>query len=116
MSQHPEDYPALKTKPDFVKEIALQENEISARSSWYIPKSRLFEFEHLLRDGDIIGITTNIPGMDISHVIIAMHKNGRVHLLNASSKHKKVVISDETLEQYLNNYKSTTGIMVARPL
>jgi hypothetical protein len=54
--------------------------------------------------------------MDISHVIIAIRQEGRIHLLNASSKHMKVLVSKETLEQYLNNYKSITGIMVARPL
>jgi hypothetical protein len=116
MSNNPQDYPVLKTHPDFVKEIALQENVISKRETWYIPKNRFSEFEHSLNDGDIIGITTKMPGMDISHVIIAIRVDGRVHLLNASSKQMKVVISDETLEKYLNNYKSITGIMVARPL
>jgi len=116
MSSNPQDYPILKTHPDFVKEIAIQEDVITKRKTWYIPKNRLSEFEHSLKDGDIIGITTKMPGMDISHVIIAIRLNGRVHLLNASSKHKKVVISEETLEQYLNNYKLITGVMVARPL
>ena len=116
MSNHPEDYPALKNNPDFAKDIALQENEISKRKTWYIPKSRLFEFEHLLHDGDIIGIATNMPGMDISHVVIGIRKEGRIHILHASLKYKKVLISNETLEQYLNTQKSATGIMVARPL
>ena len=116
MSNNPQDYPILKTHPDFVKEIAIQENIITKRKTWYIPKNRLSEFEHSLKDGDIIGITTKMPGMDISHVIIAIRVDGRVHLLNASSKQMKVVISNETLEKYLNNYKLITGIMVARPL
>jgi len=54
--------------------------------------------------------------MDISHVVIAIHKAGRIHLMHASLKYKKVIVSTETLEQYLNTYKSITGIMVARPL
>ena len=116
MSNNPQDYPILKTHPDFVKEIATQENIISKRKAWYIPKNRFSEFEHSLNDGDIIGITTKMSGMDISHVIIVIRVNGRVHLLNASSKQMKVVISDETLEKYLNNYKSITGVMVARPI
>jgi len=116
MSKHPEDYPALKGNPDFATDIAFQENVISNRKTWYIPKNRLFEFEHLIHDGDIIGITTNMQGMDISHVVIGIHKEGRIHLLHASLKYKKVLISNETLEQYLNTQKSATGIMVARPL
>jgi hypothetical protein len=116
MSKHPEDYPALKNHPEYVKDISLQENMISKRQTWYIPKNRFHEFENLLHDGDIIGITTNMPGMDISHVVIAIHKEGRVHLLHASLQYKKVLISNETLEQYLNIHSSATGIMVARPL
>jgi len=116
MSKHPENYPILKNNPDFVKDIAFQESEISKRQTWYIPKNRLPELEYLLHDGDILGITTNMPGMDISHVIIAIHKDGRVHLLHASLKYKKVLISTETLEQYLNTHNSATGVMVARPL
>ena len=116
MSNHPEDYPALKSYPQYIKEIAAQEKEITNRKAWYMPKNKLSEYEHLLHNGDIIGITTNMPGMDISHVIIAIRQDGRIHLLNASSKHKKVLVSKETLEQYLNSYKSITGIMVARPL
>lgn len=116
MSSHPENYPALKNYPEYIKEIAVQENEITNRKTWYMPKNKLSEYEHLLHDGDIIGITTSLPGMDISHVIIAIRKDGRIHLLNASSKYKKVLVSKETLEQYLNTYKLITGIMVARPL
>jgi len=116
MSKHTEDYPALKVNPDFAKDIALQENDISNRKTWYIPKNRLFDFEHLIHDGDIIGITTNMQGMDISHVVIGIRKEGRIHLLHASLKYKKVLISNETLEQYLKTQKSATGIMVARPL
>jgi len=116
MSNHPENYPALKKHPEFIKEIAAQESEINNRKAWYIPKNKISEYEPFLHDGDIIGLTTSIPGMDISHVVIAIRKDGRIHLLNASSKFKKVLISKETLEQYLNIHKSTTGIMVARPL
>ncbi|MDD4969569.1 MAG: DUF1460 domain-containing protein [Paludibacter sp.] len=116
MSKHPELYPALKNNPEFVRTISKQEDEISNRKSWYNPKNRFTEFEHLLHDGDILGITTSMPGMDISHVVIAIHKEGRIHIIHASLKHKKVIISTETLEQYLKNYKAITGIMVARPL
>jgi len=116
MSNHPENYPVLKKHPDFVQKIASQESEITNRINWYIPKNKLAESEKLLHDGDILGITTTIPGMDISHVVIAVRKNGRIHIMHASLSHHKVLISDETLEQYLNVHKATTGIMVARPL
>jgi hypothetical protein len=116
MSTHPESYPALKNNPRFVETIKDQENEISNRKAWYIPKDKLGEFEKQLKDGDIIGLATNIEGMDISHVVIAINVEGRIHLLHASSRENKVVISSQPLETYLLNSKLATGIMVARPL
>jgi len=116
MSNHPENYPALINKPDFIKQICQQESEISNRANFYIPKNKFAKYEHLLQDGDIIGITTNIDGMDIMHVGFAIHKRGRIHILHASQLHKKVLVSNDTLEKYLKTKNSATGIMVARPL
>ena len=36
-------------------------------------------------NGDIIAITTKMPGLDIAHVGIAEYKEGKLHLLHASS-------------------------------
>ena len=88
---------------------------ISSRKMYYIPEDRIPELENQLTDGDIVGITTNVKGLDIQHVAILIHRAGRIHILNASSSAGKVVISEETLESYLKNSKSATGIIVARP-
>ena len=74
------------------------------------------QVEDQLQDGDILGLTTAMAGMDISHVVIALRIKGRIHIMHASQSAMKVIISTETLEQYLNSAKSRTGIMVARPL
>jgi len=116
MSTHPESYLQLKDDTAMVRKIMQQEAEISFRAAFYIPKNKLRGLEELLRDGDIAGITTNITGLDISHVGILVNKAGRIHLLHASSALGKVVLSEETLEEYLMKSKSSTGIMVARPL
>jgi len=115
MSTHPESYAQLKDST-LVPIIAIQEKEISARKMFYIPEERITEFEDRLMDGDIAGITTGIKGMDISHVVILQRAAGRIHILHASSAGKKVILSEETLEDYLKNSKIATGIMVARPL
>jgi hypothetical protein len=83
---------------------------------YYIPEEKLAEVENSLQDGDIAGITTTINGMDISHVVILQRVAGRIHILHASSAAKKVILSEETLDEYLKSSKSATGIMVARPL
>ncbi len=115
MSTHPESYIQLKDSA-LIQEIANQEIEISDRQMFFIPEEKLAEFEHLLKDGDIAGITTNVKGLDISHVVILQRVADRIHILHASSTAKKVILSEETLEEYLKSSKSATGIMVARPL
>ncbi len=115
MSKHSDKYLQLKNNRKFVKIIAAQENEISQRKQCFIPEDKIAAVEDQLKDGDILGITTNIQGMDIQHVVMALRQNGRVHILHASQKYMKVLISTETLEDYLKGSKAATGIVVARP-
>jgi hypothetical protein len=116
MSTHPDIYQALHNKKELIGIIAKQETMISNRMTWFIPETRIAVVENKLQDGDILGITTNIEGLDISHVVIAVRFNGRIHFIHASSKEMKVMISEETLEEYLLKSKMASGIMVARPI
>jgi len=106
----------LKESAPLVELIAAQEKLISARPMFFIPETKLAELESKLRDGDIAGITTAIDGIAIQHVVILMRQEGRIHFMHASSKAEKVVVSEITLEEYLLNSKSASGIMLARPL
>ena len=116
MSTHPASYRQLSSDSTFVEIIARQELEISSRQMYYLPSDRLAELESGLRKGDIVGITTNIKGLDIIHAGVLVRKSGRMHLMHASSQFKKVMISADPLEDYLANNKAATGVMVARPL
>lgn len=116
MSVHSTKYKMLANKKKEIYKTKIIENQISKRNSYYIPKNELVNYEHLIKDGDIIGITTNITGMDMSHVVLAYHQNEELHIIHASLKYGKVMISKETLEEYLMNRKDATGIMIARPL
>lgn len=115
MSTHPNSYKQLKTNKAFVSELANKEKEMNGRTMYYIPKTAISEFEGYLKNGDIVGITTSIPGLDISHVGVIVKKGDKTHLMHASSKAKKVIISEEILKTYLLNNKNASGIMVARP-
>jgi hypothetical protein len=115
MSTHPDRYKQLKNNTEFVNKLAKQEKEISSRTMYYIPEGKIAEVEDKLQDGDIAGITTNIGGLDISHVVLLVRKEGKIHILHASSAAEKVIVSENTLEDYLLNSKPATGIMVARP-
>ena len=120
MSAHPNSYPLLKDDMEERRLIAEMEKRVSGATVRYIPKERVGgsrkEFD-CIHDGDILAITTNKSGLDIAHVGFAVWgKDGKLHLLNASSIHKKVVLEPMTLYQYMQQHTSQTGIRVIRLL
>jgi len=114
MSTHVNSYPALQADTALVTKIRKTENEINKRELFFIPEDKIQSIEDKIRNGDLIAITTKIKGLDISHVGIALHLNNRLHLMNASSLAKKVVISELPLADMLIKSKFQSGIMVAR--
>lgn len=116
MSTHPREYPQLVNDPATTALVKAMEEKISAEKFWYIPSGQYKTVENQVKDGDIVTLTTSIPGIDVTHVGILLWKEGAVHMLHASSAAQKVVISTETFAQYLSKSKKTTGIMIARPL
>jgi len=116
MSTHPESYSQLEKDSTLVEGIRRQEAAISARDLYYIPEEQVKEAEPGLQEGDIAGITTSIEGIAIMHVVILVRRDGRIHMLHASSSAGRVVVSDQPLSDYLRNSELATGIMVARPL
>lgn len=117
MSHNPSRYKQLVEHPAFVDKIAILEEMISERDYYYIPQNKISEMDSKLMDGDIIGITTNIGGLDITHTGIAVRMgDGFIHLMHAPNVGEKVQISDKPLFEYIKGKKHHTGIMVARPL
>lgn len=118
MSSHPDSYPLLKVSMEERRLIAEMEKRVSGATVRYIPKERVGDSRKVLsniRDGDIIAITTSKAGLDVSHVGFAVWgKDGKLHLLNASSIHKKVILEPMTLYQYMQKHPSQTGIRVIR--
>lgn len=116
MSTHPESYRQLKADAKLVPVIAAQEQAVNARTRYYIPKDRVKEIEDRLQNGDILGTTTNFPGLDTSHTGIVVKENGVTKFMHAPLAGKKVLISEKRLSEYLAANKGQTGIMVVRPL
>lgn len=118
MSSHPGAYPLLKVDMEELGLIADMEKRVSGATVRYIPKERVGDSREKLsciHDGDILAITTNKAGLDISHIGFAVWgKDGKLHLLNASSIHKKVVLEPMTLHEYMQKHPSQTGIRVIR--
>lgn len=90
------------------------ETAVNKRTYYYIPKQNIRSVEQKIAEGDILLITTNIKGLDTSHLGIAVKKRNRICLLHASSTAKKVVVSELPLAEYTADISSQTGIMVGR--
>jgi hypothetical protein len=115
MSKNPDKYKHLTETPDFIPIIAKQEEAINKREYFYIPKEKVEKFENKIQNGDLIAITTNLNGLDIGHVGIAVKESdGRIHFLHAPLTGSKVQISEKPLPEYLMAIKKHTGIIVLR--
>jgi Protein of unknown function (DUF1460) len=115
MSRNLSKYPLI-TNQTTQQAISTAEQAITASKRYYIPKANIVKIEPDLKDGDIVGITTSIDGLDVSHQGIVIKKNQQAYFLHASSQHKKVMITTETLSQYLAKRPKHTGIIVLRPI
>lgn len=116
MTTHPDSYRHLKENPEYISVIGQQEAAINSNNYYFIPKEKIGEYEHLLKEGDIIGLTTSINGLDVAHVGVLVQQDGEFHLLHASQSNLKVEISDEPISSFLKPNSKNTGIMVARPV
>jgi hypothetical protein len=113
ISARPQKYPKIKDEKT-LQELKNAESRITRHPWYFIPKSKVALKEHLLREGDIIILTSAKADLDISHQGFAVRRNGRIHLLHASSLSKKVIVSALPLHQYLAKQRGQSGIMVAR--
>lgn len=116
MGTHRDLYPFLKDDENFKKIIAT-EKELKERTFCYLPQNQIEANEHLIQTGDIIALATSIEGLDVTHTGIATReKDGRIHLLHASTGSMEVEVTKLPLADYLKKVKKNTGIMVARPI
>lgn len=112
MSANRDKYPALKSETNFE---AIKNTEIGYRGH-KIPYIKPLNIKKTdLRNGDIIGIVTNIKNLDVTHMGIIVMINGNPHLLHASSSAKKVILDPLPLADYLHRNRSAIGFRVIRP-
>jgi len=116
MSTHPNVYSAFKNNPEYIAEMANHEKRLNGLSLKYLPKAKLTDQACFIHTGDIIAIGSAVSGLDFAHLGIALRRDGVVYLIHASSSGKKVIISSQSLKDYLSGIKNHTGIVVVRPL
>jgi N-acetylmuramoyl-L-alanine amidase-like len=113
MTSHRGKYPALRMEKSY-REMITIEKRLSRRIMHYIEKATLGKFDYIIEEGDLIAITTDIDGLDVVHIGIAVRLRSRIHLLHASEAENMVVISRVNLHQYLSKRKMMTGVMMGR--
>lgn len=113
ITAHPDKYPRLK-QPENFRALLQAERRISAHPWYFIPKAGIKKMEHQIREGDILLLCSSKKGLDISHEGFAVRRNGRIHLMHASSLQKRVLVSGKPLAEYMAGQKGQSGIMVMR--
>lgn len=117
MSTHYKQYPQLLKSSEDRKKIKDIERRLTGQVVHWIPKSQLSESGYSwIKSGDIIAITTKIPGLDIAHLGIAIYIDNKLYLLHASSTKKQVIISESPISKMLIKNKSWSGIRILRML
>ena len=116
MSTHSDSYRPMKEDSFLVAEIASLEKAWQGVTISYIPKDKLnlSSNQLIIKNGDILAITTNIKGLDVVHVGFAFWKGEKLHLLHASSVAKKVIEDPQSLYDYSKNKKAHTGVRAVR--
>lgn len=115
MSTHADKYKQLKNSPADVAVMASYEKELTGKTVNWLPKDDIpTNGLSWIKNGDIIAITTNIKGLDVCHMGIAIYIQGKLHLLHASSTEMQVVVERVPLKEQLKSNKVTTGIRVLR--
>ena len=116
MTTHVDSYLPMKKNSELVKEMAAHEKNWQGAVVSYIPKEKLnLSPEELkIKDGDVLAMVTNIKGLDIVHVGFAFWKEGKLHLLHASSSAKKVIEDPKTQYESSKNTKAHIGVRAIR--
>ena len=116
MTTHVDSYLPMKKDASLVGEMAAQEKNWQGVTVLFIPKEKLdlSSDELKIKDGDVLALVTNIKGLDIVHVGFAFWREGKLHLLHASSSAKKVIEDPKTQYESSKNTKAHIGLRAIR--
>ena len=118
MTAHASAYPAFKNHPELIGQMANIEQCYQQMEVPFVKKSSLGKEPDSLpiKNGDVLAITTSLKGLDVVHLGFACWIGKELHLLHASSNHKKVVLDSLSLYDYSRTKKTQTGIRVVEVL
>ena len=112
MTTHRSSYPNLAKSDRNFECIERVEDSLSTTFS-YIPTNRIKRVYSELQPGDIIGVATNIAGLDFTHTgFVYRQANGDIGFIHASPAGKVTIAED--LQKYVGNVENAIGIVVTR--
>jgi hypothetical protein len=112
MSTHRRSYPQLIASEKNYQCIVAVEKKLSKLRTNYLPKEQIKAHYSQLRSGDIIGVTTKIAGLDVTHTGFVYRNGNTVGFIHASPAGKVTIAPD--LSRYVNNIDRSSGIFVVR--
>ncbi|WP_330203375.1 N-acetylmuramoyl-L-alanine amidase-like domain-containing protein [Cyanobacterium sp. DS4] len=107
-------YPQLNNNEINFQCIKKVEADLNKLNLSYIPTNKIKSIYPQLKLGDIIGITTKIKGLDVTHTGLIYRQNNQTGLIHASPAGQVTVAKD--LQSYVQNVPQAIGIFVIRPL
>jgi len=115
MSSHRDSYPRLVASEQAFRGIVEMERALEGMELFHIPQDQIHRSYDVLRDGDILAMSTHIKGLDVVHTGFAYQQpDGSFGMLHASTNGGVKVSPD--LAAYVKSNRSQIGIIVARPL
>ncbi|MEO0846706.1 MAG: N-acetylmuramoyl-L-alanine amidase-like domain-containing protein [Cyanobacteria bacterium J06648_1] len=112
MTTHRSSYPNLAKSDLNFECLARVEASLSPNFN-YIPTKNISNIYSQLQPGDIVGVATNIPGLDFTHTgFVYQQPDGKMGLIHASPAGEVVIAQD--LQNYIENVKNAIGIVVSR--
>jgi hypothetical protein len=116
MTTHRASYPHLANDSIF-HTIQSVEESLATRSIYYIPQSEIRNHQSAFHNGDIIAITSDNEGLDVSHTGIAIRMDdGLIHYMHAPDSGDVVKITDVPLSKYIEHSRHNTGVVIIRAI
>lgn len=116
MSSNPDSYPAL-SNPEVLEEIRDIERGLDGTPRWVIPTAQIDSVSERIETGDVLAFATSIEGLDVTHAAFAYRDDdGVMRVLHAPLSGGVVEVTRSTLPEYVAAIRTSTGILLARPL
>ena len=113
MTTHRGSYPQMVNNEENYQCIVEVEQNLRRLNLSYLPTGDLIFVYPQLKSGDIIGITTNIAGLDVTHTGFIYRQENQVGLIHASPAGQVTIAKD--LQQYVSKVPQASGIFIVRP-